>query len=305
MTAFQVLSTVQLLLPAAAISIHGTVSPPVEVPASWDFCATPVSESEPFTLSIPKIVHQTYKNSTLPPRLQAYRNSWKKALPKWEHWMWLDEDNRNLVKEHYPWFLETYDSYDQNIKRVDASRLFMMHRYGGIYADTDIEVVHNPERMFGQPHDLMFFAQSPIKCGPLAKVQVPQTEATVGVIPNALMASVPGHPFWIYLAMKLVRARKEELVMWATGPSRLTETLAAYQVDYPHAKVALYSKDYWAPFKWGDNGCESTEECKALFPEAYLISHWTGTWNHCEKGTCLQNDELQSHYRHGADTVKF
>jgi len=273
--------------------------------ASWEFCALPGPDGGSSETSIPKILHQTYKRATLPPRLEAYRNSWKRLLPGWEHRMWLDEDNRNLVKEHYPWFLATYDSYDQEIKRVDAARLFMLHHYGGVYADTDIEALRDPTPLFAVRRDLFFFASSPIPCGRTARVQMPQTQSNVGVIPNALMASVPGHPFWIFLAMKLVSARKEGEVMWATGPSRLTEALAAYQVEYPRSRVAIYTKDHWAPFKWGDNGCESTEECSVLFPDAYLISHWTGTWNHCEKGTCLQGDKFQSHYRRSADSVKF
>mmetsp|Transcript_21480 Transcript_21480/g.49981 ORF Transcript_21480/g.49981 Transcript_21480/m.49981 type:complete len:305 (-) Transcript_21480:186-1100(-) len=269
----------------------------------WEICSTPdAGSSQP---SIPKIVHQTYKSATLPPRLLAYRNTWQRYLPDWEHKLWLDDDNRNLVKDHYPWFLATYDGYDKTIKRVDAARLFMMHRYGGVYADTDLEVLQDPTPLFSGEHDLFLFAQSEIKCGKLAQVVVPQNEATVGVIPNALMASAPGHPFWIYLAMKLMSAKKEALVMWATGPSRFTETLSQYQVEYPHARVAIYAKDYWSPFKWGDNGCESTNECKALFPDSFIISHWTGTWNHCEKGTCLQNDEFKDHYHRNADSVRF
>lgn len=289
-------------------SLHVATHSPKTAGAStsWEFCATPGRESAPLEeLSIPRIVHQTYKNETLPPRLSAYRNTWKHFLPNWEHKMWLDEDNRNLVKDHYPWFLATFDGYDQNIKRVDAARLFMMHHYGGIYADTDIEVMRDPSPLFAVEHDLFFFAQSTITCGHTARVTVPQTEATVGVIPNALMASAPSHPFWIYLAMKLMSAKKEGLVMWATGPSRLTEALAAYQVEYPHARVAIYTRDFWSPFKWGYTGCKNSEDCLALFPDAYLISHWTGTWNHCEKGTCLQNDEFHDHYRRSADNVRF
>mmetsp|Transcript_80169 Transcript_80169/g.248823 ORF Transcript_80169/g.248823 Transcript_80169/m.248823 type:complete len:308 (-) Transcript_80169:52-975(-) len=295
------------LCSVAALGLRAATNPQkgAAESSSWEFCAVPGAGGAPPDVRIPKLVHQTYKSATLPPRLEAYRSSWKRLLPDWEHRLWLDEDNRALVRDHYPWFLATYDSYDQTIKRVDAARLFMMHRHGGVYADTDVEAVRDPSPLFSGRHDLLFFAQSPIRCGRAARVQVPQTQSTVGAIPNALMASVPGHPFWLYLAMKLVSARREGLVMWATGPSRLTEALAAYQTEYPRARVAIYAMDYWAPFKWDSGACESTEECTTLYPDAYLISHWTGTWNHCEKGTCLQDDELRSRYRHTADAVVF
>ena len=49
--------------------------------------------------------------------------------PSWEYKLWTDEDNRNLIKDHYPWFLKTYDEYDVNIKRVDAVRYFYLYHY--------------------------------------------------------------------------------------------------------------------------------------------------------------------------------
>jgi len=51
--------------------------------------------------------------------------------PAWEYKLWTDEANRNLVKEHYPWLLETYDGFPENIMRADTARILYMHHYGG------------------------------------------------------------------------------------------------------------------------------------------------------------------------------
>ena len=45
--------------------------------------------------------------------------------------LWTDEDNRRLVTEHYPWFLDTYDSLPKPVMKADASRYLYMHHMGG------------------------------------------------------------------------------------------------------------------------------------------------------------------------------
>ena len=48
--------------------------------------------------------------------------------------------NRELIRVYYPWFLEVYDSFEKNVMRADAARVFYMHKFGGIYMDLDFEV---------------------------------------------------------------------------------------------------------------------------------------------------------------------
>ena len=45
--------------------------------------------------------------------------------------LWTDEDNRRLVTDHYPWFLDTYDSLPKPVMKADASRYLYMHHIGG------------------------------------------------------------------------------------------------------------------------------------------------------------------------------
>lgn len=41
--------------------------------------------------SIPKIIHQSYKDSKLPADFKAYRKSWMKHHPSWVYQFWTDE----------------------------------------------------------------------------------------------------------------------------------------------------------------------------------------------------------------------
>ncbi len=87
---------------------------------------------------IPKIIHQSWKTKTLPTKFQQWSDSWSLKNPTYSRKLWTDEENRALIAEHYPWFLEKFDSFPQNIHRIDVSRIFYMHKYGGIYSDLDV-----------------------------------------------------------------------------------------------------------------------------------------------------------------------
>ena len=111
------------------------------------------------------------------------------------------------TQEHYPWFLPTYWSYPYAIQRVDAVRLFILHRLGGIYIDLDM----------GCSARLDFLRT--------ANFTAPLTNP-VG-ISNDIMAAVPGAPFLTSAIHHLRRWNKWMVikyvqVMFSTGPMFLT-----------------------------------------------------------------------------------
>lgn len=88
---------------------------------------------------IPRIIHQSYKSlSTLPQEWADTPSRWKELHPTYEYKFWSDDDNRKLIQQYYPWFLDTYDGYPAPIQRADAARYFAVLHYGGIYTDMDI-----------------------------------------------------------------------------------------------------------------------------------------------------------------------
>lgn len=107
----------------------------------FELCGGADREHEPSTLSgnetAVRIIHMSWKSTTLPPRFQFYQKSWCDCFPHWRHFLWTDADNERLVKVHYSWFYERYQSFDKNIFRIDSVRYLYLHRYGGIYTDLD------------------------------------------------------------------------------------------------------------------------------------------------------------------------
>jgi mannosyltransferase OCH1-like enzyme len=253
---------------------HGDEQTPesaADLADNWDICAEPSPVTEP--MKIPKILHQTYMNASLPAKFSEWRNSWLKHFPVadgWKHFLWLDADNDAFIKENYPWFWETYSNYDEKIKKIDSVRAFLLYHYGGIYADLDMEVLKDPTSLFNGDTDMAFFYLQP---NPRVGDDV------LGNIPNALMASTKGHPFWMFLAHQF-KEHAGEYVFQATGPDITTSSLQKYRAQHRDAKVKIYPSKYWSPSLYGTPEIFACleKDCSSEWPGALLLNHWTGSW---------------------------
>src|SRR6476661_4563148 len=99
-------------------------------------------------MAIPKIIHQTWKNESIPQEMATFQQTWKEHHPDWEYRLWTDRDNREFIENYYSWFLPVYDAYRENICRVDAVRYFIMYHYGGL--SVLLLSLLNPVILFGR-----------------------------------------------------------------------------------------------------------------------------------------------------------
>lgn len=89
---------------------------------------------------IPKIIHYCwFGRGELPELAIRCIGSWKKHLPEYEIKEW-NEDNFNL--DLYPYVREAYDNKKYAFV-TDVVRLYALYHEGGIYMDTDVEVLHS------------------------------------------------------------------------------------------------------------------------------------------------------------------
>mmetsp|Transcript_13805 Transcript_13805/g.16765 ORF Transcript_13805/g.16765 Transcript_13805/m.16765 type:complete len:359 (+) Transcript_13805:86-1162(+) len=160
---------------------------------------------------VPKIIHQQWKDENIPEKFMKWRNKWLEFYPQpeYEYMLWTDENGRQLIEQQYPWFLATYDSYQHNINRADALRYFVLHHYGGIYADLDYEATTNFFEYL--PQDQVGMVESPYYWN--EKTQ------------NCLMSSPKDDPFWDDLFVVLVKNSVKEKVLEATGPILLDQAM--------------------------------------------------------------------------------
>lgn len=87
---------------------------------------------------IPKIIHYCwFGGKPLPEDAREYIETWKKFCPDYEIKEW-NESNFDI--DHYPFTREAYDAGKYAFV-ADVARLHALHEYGGIYLDTDVELL--------------------------------------------------------------------------------------------------------------------------------------------------------------------
>ena len=130
---------------------------------------------------IPKIIHQTWKTKDLPHNFKKWHEHIKKLHPGWEVKLWTDEDNLNLVKEHFPHLLDIYQALEYNIMRADIIRYMYMIKFGGYYLDLDYEVFIPFDTQTSEPNLML-----PVSGEDSGNI----------IIGNSIFASIPQHLFW-------------------------------------------------------------------------------------------------------------
>lgn len=231
------------------------------------------------TASIPRIIHQTWRDSEVPEKWLEFQRSWRRHHPEWEYRFWTDLELRRLIQESYPWFLSIYDNYPEAIQRVDAARCFLMHRIGGVYADLDFECLRPMGPLLDRRELVLGFE-------PEAHTSKPVVAASgfERVVCNAFLASRPGHPFWERFFLRLVGAHRIPGPLLSTGPFLLTETLTeALRCDpsLREASITCLGSELLYP-----GTSEDAKEGRLRDPkwrasncgEAYAIHHWSGSW---------------------------
>ncbi|PAA76143.1 hypothetical protein BOX15_Mlig032152g3 [Macrostomum lignano] len=141
------------------------------------------------------MIHQSWKSRKLPTRrAQRWSASWQTCFPNWEFRFWTDDDKLALVRDHYPWFLPVYFSFKKPVERADVARYFYMFHFGGIYADLDAVCQKNFEHLLNSTA-MLFGGMDGLK----------QEDSLLRTyVENSLMASRPGHPFWMRLIARVM-----------------------------------------------------------------------------------------------------
>ena len=89
---------------------------------------------------IPKVIHYCwFGNNPLPPEAERCIASWRKHFPDWEIRRW---DESNFDVRIVPFTAQAYDMGKYAFVS-DYARFYVLYRYGGIYFDTDVEVIRS------------------------------------------------------------------------------------------------------------------------------------------------------------------
>lgn len=202
------------------------------------------------------VAKKTYKNFKL------YRDSWKNKNPNWYHIEWSKQLCFDLVSKCYPEHLNMYKNYSYVIQRCDIVRYFILHRYGGLYADMDYYCNKSWDLVLEQyPHDLYL-------------VQTPNSYKHN--ISNSLMYSKPGHLFWKHVFLELELKKdlnyysRHLTIIFTTGPGLLNNVYD--QVKYRY-NLHSYPYKLFHPYGIGDVKIALTKN-----NDYYAIHLGKGSW---------------------------
>lgn len=95
---------------------------------------------------IPKIVHYFwFGGNPLPKYAQECIASWRRYLPNYEIKLW---NESNFDVNCIPYVAEAYKAKKYAFVS-DYARIYILYKYGGLYFDTDVEVINNMDDLVG------------------------------------------------------------------------------------------------------------------------------------------------------------
>ena len=217
---------------------------------------------------IPKIIHYCwFGHNELPPLAQKCIASWRMYFPDYEIKKW-DEDNFDVNQIPY-----TQQAY--RCKKFafvsDYARFKILYDNGGIYFDTDVEVI--------RPMDEII-AQAPYMGIETEEYSFGKTNITCSVNPGLGFATPPRHPFFkdmidLYKSLDFEANRKDYAL----------KTITQYTSDMLQQKgwipekggiskiddITIFPKQYFNPFSSKKGTFEITDS-------TYTIHHYASSW---------------------------
>lgn len=216
----------------------------------------------------PKIIHYCwFGRGPLPELAQKCIASWKKYLPDYEIKEW-NEDNFDV--NIIPYTAEAYKAKKYAFVS-DYARFWILHQYGGIYFDTDVEVIRPLDDII-ERGNFMGFETDP-------KSQLKEDASEASVNPGLGMGVAPGLGL-IKKMLDFYEGRHFEFIPGGIGQLTIvhiaTEVLrkaglkqqqGIQQVD----DMWIYPAEYFCPINLKTGRIH-------VRPNTRTIHHYAGTW---------------------------
>ncbi|MBS6577253.1 glycosyltransferase family 32 protein [Parabacteroides goldsteinii] len=109
---------------------------------------------------IPKVIHYCWLSDDIyPPKIRLCIDSWKKFLPDYEIILW---DIQKFPVNSVRWVEEAYKN-GKYAFAADYIRLYALYHYGGIYLDSDVEVIKSFDDLLALPYFIGVDSQNKIE----------------------------------------------------------------------------------------------------------------------------------------------
>lgn len=211
---------------------------------------------------IPKLIHYIWVGGAKKPEsVDRYIESWKKFCPDYEIIEW-NERNFNIQKNRYA--REAYGAKKWAFV-TDYMRLDILDRYGGIYMDSDVEVLKSLDKFLKAPAFSSFEAGDPSQV----------------FLPTGMMASEKGGEWVKYLKTHYLSERSffraDGQVDTTTNTTVITNmTIDKYAIKLNNKlqkfdDFTMYPSEYFCPKSWSTRKINLTKN-------SHTIHHFAASW---------------------------
>lgn len=231
---------------------------------------------------IPKIIHYCwFGGKPLPQSAQRCIASWRKFLPDYEIKEW---NESNFDVNIIPYTAEAYRAKKYAFVS-DYARFYILYKYGGLYFDTDVEVIRNMDDIIARGSFMGCEGEATNQS--MKKVQ--NNAMKLGVNPGLGLGITSGlglikEILDIYMDKHFLKAdgtlNSETIVTITTKllcQKGMRNTNDVQQVE----SVWIYPKDYFCPKDYYTGELNIT-------PNTYSIHHYSATWIPLEQRLELQ-----------------
>lgn len=216
-------------------------------------------------MSIPKKIHYVWMGGAQKPaEIRQYMDSWKTYLPEYELIEW---NESNFDPQCNPYVQQAY-AHKKWAFVSDYVRLYALYHQGGVYMDTDVEVLRPLDKFLEHGAFSGF-------------------ESATG-IPTGIMAAHQGNR-WIKRLLEDYDHRsfvdKNGKLDLTTNVVTITDISCAefglvpknrYQVL--KEDVHIYPKQVFCPYDYVDYGSPEQRD-KTVTPDTCTIHHFSGSWH--------------------------
>jgi len=198
---------------------------------------------------IPKKLHYCwFGDKEFSPLHKACIQSWKEVLPEYEVFFWNEKN------------IPTNDFIDHHLKLgnwafvSDFVRLYAIYTHGGIYLDTDFEVIKPLDHLLDSSGFIAYESVKRINTG--------------------ICAGEKGHAFY-HDCMDYMQTRHKKNLTYEIAPVVATTVYQKREYD-----IQVYPSEYFYPY----NPYAKENEVKILMhsmikPETVAIHHWAKGWS--------------------------